>query len=71
MTVKIDDALWNLDVLRSSLKRRNISTENQMQWLGMCELLHDTIHKLNGNCGDPNCTGLDDDVSSRFVDHCT
>lgn len=66
-----DDALWNLEVLRSSLKRRNISTENQMQWLGMCELLHDTIHKLKGDCGDPVCDGADEEVLSRFIDHCT
>ncbi len=68
---EVNEALWNLDLLRVSLKRRNVSTENQLQWLGMCEILHDTIHKLDGDCGDPHCTGPDEEVLSHFVDHCT
>ncbi len=68
---KIEDAAWNLQVLRDALKRKSVSTENQLQWLGMCELLHDTLHKLGEDCGDPNCEGADGEIYTRFIDHCT
>ena len=55
MSSKKDDAIWNLAVLRDALKRKSVSTEQPVQWLGMCELLHDTLHKLDANCGDPHC----------------
>jgi hypothetical protein len=66
-----DDALWKLDVLRNALKRKSVSTDNQLQWLGMVELLHDCIHKLHGDCGTPHCDGADQEVLTRFIDHCT
>jgi len=71
MSSKKDDAIWNLAVLRDALKRKSVTTEEPVQWLGMCELLHDTLHKLDADCGDPNCEGADEEMYTRFVDHCT
>lgn len=66
-----DAAIWNLQVLRDALKRDMVQTEKPMHRLGLLELVHDTLHKLDVDCGDPTCDGPDIDVLSRFVDHCT
>jgi len=66
-----EKALWNIELFRDALKRQIVTTESKVQWLGMCELMHDTIHELGGNCGDSSCDGADIDILSRFVDRCT
>jgi hypothetical protein len=68
---KTEETIWKLEVVKEALKCKVVNTNQPVQWLGMIELLHDCIHQLGGTCGAAHCDGADEEILTRFIDHCT
>jgi hypothetical protein len=73
-----EEMTWKLRVLRDHLKRMigdNSSkdlTLKPLEALGMCELIHESIHRLDpSGCGLAGCEGVDQEVLTRFIDWMT
>lgn len=73
-----EDITWKLRCMRDHLKKvigHNVNKEIALQpieALGMCEMLHETIHRLDpSGCGLDGCEGVDDEVLTRFIDWIT